>query len=99
MAKATSLVLPTHLTEASLTEWLKAFIAARAGLSSEQIDVEASFDAFGLDSRTAVQASGALEKALSLRLPPGLLYEYPTVSALAAYLAGELGCAEPKAAP
>jgi hypothetical protein len=31
-----------------------------------------------------------LEKALSLRLSPGLLYEYPTVVSLASHLAGEL---------
>jgi acyl carrier protein len=81
-------------TEASLLQWLQEFVATRAGVRPEDLDVDASFESLGLDSRGAVQASGALEKALGLRLPPGLLYEHPTVRALARHLAEELGCEE-----
>jgi acyl carrier protein len=91
MAKV--MALPAPLTQVSLVEWLQRFIAAQAGVPAEQVGPEVPFETFGLDSLSAVKASGVLEKAFSLRLPPGLLYEYPTVSALAAYLAMELGCA------
>ena len=91
MAKV--LALPKPLTYSSLVEWLRGFIATQAGVSIDQVGPDVLFEAFGLDSLSAVKASGVLEKALGLRLPPGLLYEYPTVSALADYLALELGCA------
>ncbi|HZM78980.1 MAG TPA: acyl carrier protein [Candidatus Limnocylindrales bacterium] len=92
MAKV--LALPKPLTHVSLVEWLRGFIAAQAGVTTDQVGPDVPFETFGLDSLSAVKASGVLEKALSLRLPPGLLYEYPTVSALAKYLAIELDCAE-----
>jgi len=92
MAKAKA--LPKPLTYSSLVEWLQGFIATQAGVTADQVGPDVLFEAFGLDSLSAVKASGVLEKALGLRLTPGLLYEYPTVSALADYLAIELGCAE-----
>lgn len=91
---AKKLVLPRPLTHSSLVEWLQGFIAAQAGVSPDQVGPDVLFETFGLDSLSAVKASGVLEKALGLRLTPGLLYEYPTVSALADHLATELGCAE-----
>lgn len=92
MAKV--LALPAPLTQISLVEWLRGFIATQAGVTKDQVGPEVPFETFGLDSLSAVKASGVLEKALRLRLPPGLLYEYPTVSDLARYLATELGCTE-----
>lgn len=95
MARLSTVALPTPLTQASLTDWVRVFIAPRVGLPAEQIGVDVPLEEFGLGSLSVVQASGDLEKALSLRLPPGLLYEHATISALAAFLAGELGCADP----
>jgi len=96
MSKRSTATLPTPLTQASLMEWLRTFVADRAGLVADEIGADVPFEAFGLDSRSAVQASGALEKALGLRLAPGLLYTYPTLAELSGHLSSELGCAEPR---
>ncbi|HZM83507.1 MAG TPA: acyl carrier protein [Candidatus Limnocylindrales bacterium] len=78
------------VTEQALRAYLSGFIALRLGISEQDVEQDRSFESYGLDSRTSVQASGDLEDALSLRLEPGLLYEYPTIEALAAHLAMEL---------
>ena len=47
-------------------------------------------DAYGLDSRNAVQISGALEKIVDRRLSPAMLFDYSTIDDLSDHLASEL---------
>lgn len=77
-------------TEESIRNWLIEQIAIRVGKVPEGIDPGLSFEEYGLDSRATVQLSGELERLTGLRLSPGLLYEYPTISELSDHLAGEL---------
>ncbi|MBU6398827.1 MAG: SDR family NAD(P)-dependent oxidoreductase [Verrucomicrobia bacterium] len=51
------------------------------------IDVDATFDDFGVDSIMMITIMNELEKRLSRTLPPSVLADHPTVSALAGYLA------------
>lgn len=67
--------------------WLVAHVAEAAGIAAEEVDVQETFDSFGLSSREAVTMSGDLEEWLGVRLPPTLVYQYPTVQKLAEYLA------------
>lgn len=78
------------LTAESLRTWLIEYLAVRLGIDPADIDTGKSFESYGLDSRTAVHASGALEKVVERRLSPALLYEHQTVDDLCSYLAGEL---------
>jgi acyl carrier protein len=78
------------LTAEALRKWLTEYLADRLGTDPADIDTGKSFEAYGLDSRTAVQASGALEKIVERRLSPALLYDHQTVDDLCSYLAGEL---------
>ena len=78
----------------SLRRWLIEHLASRVGASPDEIDTGRTFESYGLDSRVAVQVSGALEKIVERRLSPGLLYEYQTIDALSAHLAKELHLAE-----
>jgi acyl carrier protein len=78
------------LTEESLRRWLIQHLADRVELPPEQIDADRTFEEYGLDSRVAVQVSGALEKIVERRLSPGLLYEHQTVNDLSGYLTKEL---------
>ncbi|RAY12271.1 polyketide synthase [Actinomadura craniellae] len=80
-------------TAESIRRWLIEHLAERVGESPENIDTKKTFEAYGLDSRVAVQVSGSLEKIVERRLSPGLLYEYQTVDDLSGYLAKELGLA------
>lgn len=78
------------LTAESLRRWLIGHLAARTGIKPDSIDTTERFETYGLDSRDAVQVSGALEKLVERRLSPGLLYEHQTIDELSGYLAKEL---------
>jgi amino acid adenylation domain-containing protein len=74
----------------AIRAWLIAQIAGLQGAPPEAIDPEATFDSFGLSSREAITLSGDLEELLGRRLSPTLVYEHPTITALATYL-GQAG--------
>ncbi|QKW06573.1 acyl carrier protein [Streptomyces sp. NA04227] len=78
------------LTEESLKEWLADYLAMHIEVPRDEIDTQKTFESYGLDSRVAVQVSGALEKVVERRLSPGLLYEYQSIDELSGYLAKEL---------
>jgi len=59
------------LTQESLRAWLVTELASRVKCPESEVDTAKPFDAYGLDSRTAVQVSGALEKVVERRLSPG----------------------------
>lgn len=83
------------LTEESLRGWLVDHLAARVRIAPQDVDTGKTFEEYGLDSRVAVQVSGALEKVLERRLSPSLLYEHQTIDALSAHLSHELRLAQP----
>lgn len=72
-----------------LAGWLIAALAARLELSPHEIDPQAPFATYGLTSRIGVELVGDLEQWLGKDdLSPTLLWEYPSVAALSAHLAG-----------
>jgi len=73
-------------SEKQIQEWLVARIAQALELGADRIDVETPFARLGLDSRTAVGMSGELEKWLGRRLSPTLIWDFPTIGALARHL-------------
>jgi acyl carrier protein len=82
------------LTAETLRQWLIEHLAARINADPADIDTGKTFEAYGLDSRVAVQVSGALEKVVERRLSPGLLYEHQTIDDLSSYLTRELRLAD-----
>jgi acyl carrier protein len=82
------------LTAETLRQWLIEHLAARINADPADIDTGKTFEAYGLDSRVAVQVSGALEKVVERRLSPGLLYEHQTIDHLSSYLTRELRLAD-----
>lgn len=77
--------------EQSIRDWLTQRLAKQLQMPASQIDPALRFDAYGLDSRTAVQLAGELEKVLERRLSPTLLFEYGSIDELARHLAEENG--------
>lgn len=78
------------LTHEKLRAWLVVELARRVKCAESEVDTAKSFDAYGLDSRSAVQVSGALEKVVERRLSPGILFDHATIDDLANYLTRQL---------
>ena len=68
--------------------WIVAYLGRELKLQPEDIDVNAPFDRYGVDSMVAVLLTGDLQDWLGRRLDPTTLYDHPTIAALARYLAG-----------
>ena len=73
-------------TEEAIQTWLVERIAKALEMGDRRIDVETPFARLGLDSRTAVGMSGELERWLGRRLSPTLIWDFPTIAALARHL-------------
>lgn len=71
----------------AIEDWLVNEVANRLGVNSADINVREPFASYGLDSVEAVGLSGELENWLALCLPETLVWDYPTIESLAAYLA------------
>jgi acyl carrier protein len=74
-----------------LEQWLKENLANYLGLNAEDIESNASFERYGLDSAKAVELSGDLSNWLKIPIGPDLCYDYPTVEKITQYLLEELG--------
>jgi acyl carrier protein len=71
------------LDEAVIREWLITKLSQVVGIPITDVDPTSSFAEYGLDSMQAVRLSGDLERWMGFELPPILLYDYPTIDALA----------------
>lgn len=82
------------ISEQVIRQWLIRRLAKQVKVDASTIDTAQTFDAYGLDSIVAVQVSGDLEKLVEKRLSPALLFEYPSIDELSAYLNAELNLKE-----
>jgi acyl transferase domain-containing protein/acyl carrier protein len=81
---------------AVLTRHVRSVVAKVLGVrDSEGIDPRARLFDLGLESLMAVEMRGRFEESLGCSLRPTLLFDYPTIEALADHLAGKLP--EPRA--
>lgn len=76
-----------QFTLVKIREWLVSYMSDLLEIQPEQIDVEATFARYGLDSSAAVVLTGDLENWLGKELEPTVIYDYPTIAELAEYLA------------
>ncbi|MFE4373235.1 SDR family NAD(P)-dependent oxidoreductase, partial [Streptomyces sp. NPDC056835] len=67
-----------------LVRWLADHMAETTGAAP--VDPDATFRDLGLDSALSVQLRNRLVSATGLRMPASILFDYPTLSALAAHL-------------
>jgi acyl carrier protein len=71
-------------------EHVRGEVASVLGLESTRVDVEQGLFDMGMDSLMAVDLKTRLETAVGQRLASTLTFNYPTVSALTAYLADQV---------
>ncbi|MBE9572637.1 MAG: AMP-binding protein, partial [Proteobacteria bacterium] len=77
------------LTIQDIQGWLSERLSQQLGLKPEAIDIRQPLARYGLDSAMAVGLSGDLASWLNRSLPPAIVYDYPTISSLSAYLVGK----------
>lgn len=74
-----------------IQQWLVSNIAKTIGVEPLELDVREPFTSFGLTSLDELSLSGDLEDWLGVNIPPTITWDYPTILALAKYLAGKVG--------
>lgn len=72
-----------------IQQWILFRLAERLEISVDAIDVNASFNEYGLDSAEAVELTGGLSEWLGEELSPTLVWEYPNVQELVDYLSSQ----------
>lgn len=73
-------------TADEIKEWLINKVAELAGVEVNHIDANEPLAFYGLDSVAAVSLSGELQDWLGRKVPPTLVYDYPSIQAMVGYL-------------
>ncbi len=76
----------SHQKQNQIQDWLVDTLAQRLNISASEIDINEPFASSGLNSLAAVSLSADLEDWLDIKLSPTIVYDYPNIVELAAYL-------------
>ncbi len=74
----------------AIKNWLVQKLILQFELSPAHIDFNKPITSYGLDSKDAINLSGELEEWLGKTFSPSLIWKYPTIESLSAYLASEV---------
>ncbi len=86
----TSTVNKGVLKAADIESWLISYLSELLDTQPDEIEVNIPFQRYGLSSAEGTVLMGDLEAATGYKLAPTLVYEYPTIEALAQYIAEEM---------
>jgi len=86
---AEALVKLTAPSATAIRNWLVAELAVRLRVNPAEIDTRQPFSRYGLDSVESVRLAGNLERWLGRQVPATIAWDFPTIEAVAAHLAGE----------
>jgi acyl-CoA synthetase (AMP-forming)/AMP-acid ligase II/acyl carrier protein len=77
------------VTSHAARDWLIRWVASRCERSENTINPQDAFDVYGMDSLTAVDLSQDLGDWIGMEIDETIVWNYPTISALAKFAAGE----------
>jgi acyl carrier protein len=87
------------VTSTQLEEWLIEQLASQLHVPKKEIDPVRRLEEYGLDSLEAVALTGELEVKLGRPVDPTILWDYPSVRAVATFLAADGANVEAGAGP
>ncbi|MFG3618301.1 acyl carrier protein [Nocardia sp. NPDC047654] len=73
----------------TIQDWLVERVADYTERKPHEVDPVVPLAELGMDSVSAVSLCGEIEDRWSLEVDPVLVFEYPTIADIAAYLAAE----------
>ena len=82
------------VNEEAIRAWMQSRVAKHLRLDPAQIDIDAAFDSFGLDSVQMPGIVDDLQAWVGLRLHATLMFEYSNIRGLAARIARDLSKAK-----
>ena len=91
--------VPNDFTADSFQHWIKQWVAAKLGRDVRSIDPRQSFDDSGMDSLSAVEFAHDLSTMIGTQIDETIVWNYPTIEALAAHLANQNGTGEENREP
>ncbi|MEU4709550.1 acyl carrier protein [Nocardia salmonicida] len=83
--------IDTHAT--TVQDWLIERVADYTERAPHQVDPTIPLAELGMDSVSAVALCGEIEDRWMLDIDPTLVFEYPTIAAIATYLTAEIAVA------
>ncbi|MEU4321217.1 acyl carrier protein [Nocardia fluminea] len=83
--------ITTHTT--TTQDWLIERVADYTERAPHQVDPTIPLAELGMDSVSAVALCGEIEDRWMLDIDPTLVFEYPTIAAIATYLTAEIAVA------
>jgi acyl carrier protein len=75
------------MSQQGVEDWLVSELARRTGVEQARIEVDEPFAAYGIDSAESAGMVSDLEVALGMKLSETLLWDYPSITALAEHFA------------
>lgn len=76
-------------TAAEIQAWIISYLAELLEIDPDEVETTIPFDRYGLDSSAVVAITGEIEERFGCEVDPTLLYDYPTIKAVAHQLAEE----------
>jgi acyl carrier protein len=73
--------------EPEIGGWLADYVGELLAVPGAEIDRDATFDSFGVDSATAIIITGELQDWLQIPVSPDVAEDYPTIRSLGRHLA------------
>lgn len=83
------------VTPNQVQEWIVHRLARILDVAPEAIDVNERLENYGLESVEVITVSGDLSDWIERKVAPTILWDYPTISQLAEYIANDQRVREP----
>ncbi len=80
----------TQITAEDIQVWIASYLAELLEIDVDEVETTIPFNRYGLDSAAVIGLTADLEEWLGFKLEATLMYDYPTIEALARHLADSL---------